>query len=56
MIKITQSQRDYLIIKGFLKSERGGYPGLMVCNKTHKKMRKTYYIIDFYSRYLKNIL
>lgn len=57
MVKITKSQKEYLIAKGYLRMERGRYPDLSICNKEHGKGRaKTYYVPNWCSRWLRGIL
>ena len=57
MIMITQKEKDWLIEKGYIKSVKGKYEGLIVCNKEHKSRNKTYYTLDsnaYYLRYRHN--
>jgi hypothetical protein len=53
MVKITKEQKNYLIENGYLKLEEGKYPDLTICNKEHNGNSKTYFVPDFYKRYLR---
>lgn len=46
MVKITAREKEWLIEKGYLKSEGGKINGLIVCNKEHPSRAKTYYTYD----------
>ena len=57
IIRITSSQKDYLINSGHLQLVSGKYDGLVICNKRHSKARaKTYYVINSMARFLYHIL
>ena len=56
IIKITKSQKEYLIKQGLLKLEYGQYTGLYIANRNHNSNSKTFFVQNHLSKYLKNVL
>ena len=54
LIKISQSDKDYLISRGYLKLQSGKYPEMHTTCKQKKSKRKKYYVPDYFKKYLKN--
>lgn len=46
MVKVSKSEVEYLIKNGYLQSENGRYPDLIVCSKRKRSGGKQRYVPD----------
>ena len=52
LIKVTRSDVERLIEKGYLKTRKGRFPELHITSKQKKGKRKNYYIPDYFAEKL----
>jgi hypothetical protein len=53
LVKVTRTDVDYLIEKGYLKNEKGRYKELHIASREKKGKRKNYYVPDYLARKIK---